>query len=117
MNTSMFYALGGFLLLLAGLLYLTFVTWLIFWRSLAKMPNSDALLDRAPKVMEAFDAKTWGSMLLPWQIIERLVRWLMSRLSGNQALNFAEPSAGSSTNAPAPVPDSQPLDPPTPPSS
>ena len=74
-------AIGGFLLVLAGIVYAAFATWLAFCRSLARLPNGDAFLQQAPKIIEAFDVRGWGTALLPWRLIECLIRWAIRLIS------------------------------------
>ncbi|MEU7760662.1 hypothetical protein [Micromonospora aurantiaca (nom. illeg.)] len=76
MDAVALYAVGAFVLLLAGLLYLTFATWLLFCRSLARLPNGESLFERAPRVIESFDVRSWGEALLPWKILARALRRL-----------------------------------------
>ncbi|QLQ38653.1 hypothetical protein [Micromonospora robiginosa] len=77
MDVVALYAAGAFVLLLAGLLYLTFVTWLLFCWSLARLPNGESLFERAPRVIESFDIRSWSEALLPWKILTRAMRRLM----------------------------------------
>ncbi len=74
MNSETVHAFGLIFLLLAGIVCFSFVAWLIFCYAIARLPNGEVLVRQAPKVIEAFDIKSWGDVLLPWRIIERGIR-------------------------------------------
>ncbi|WP_432901994.1 hypothetical protein ACQP1S_00555 [Micromonospora matsumotoense] len=71
MNSETIHAFGVLLLLLAGIIFLSFVAWLMFCYAIARLPNGEVLVRQAPKVIEAFDIRSWGDVLLPWRIVAR----------------------------------------------
>ncbi|WFE95627.1 hypothetical protein [Micromonospora sp. WMMD987] len=83
MTSEMIYAFCVILLPLAGLVFLSFISWLVFCYAIARLPNGEAQLRQAPQVIEAFDIKSWGDVLLPWRIIERVIRWIIRLATRN----------------------------------
>ncbi|MFC8299647.1 hypothetical protein [Micromonospora orduensis] len=83
MTSEMIYAICVILLPLAGLVFLSFISWLVFCYAIARLPNGEVQLRQAPRVIEAFDIKSWGDVLLPWRIIEHVIRWIVRSWTRN----------------------------------
>ena len=112
----MIYAFCVILLPLAGLVFLSFISWLVFCYAIARLPNGEVQLRQAPRVIEAFDIQSWGDVLLPWRIIERVIRWItrfwtrnLGGVGGSQ--DDQQPATGTDPDSQEEEPPGQPATP------
>jgi hypothetical protein len=111
LNSETIHAFGVLLLLLAGIIFLSFVAWLTFCYAIARLPNGEVLVRQAPKVIEAFDIRSWGDVLLPWRIITRGLHGIAvlaardpGGVSGEPQSQQAKVATGPTDQGPSPPP-------------